>query len=146
VPGWPLRLLQIEMAAMFLSTGLVKLNGDKWLNGTAMYYVSRLDDFFGRLPVLGFLFDTPWVVALMTWTVIAAELLVPIFIWFRETRRVCLVVAIGFHLANEWTMNLFLFHWLMLCGWMAFLTPEDFAWAGNRSHAGRANERLRAAE
>jgi len=21
-----------------------------------------------------------------------------------------------------------LFHWIMLCGWIAFVTPEDFAW------------------
>jgi hypothetical protein len=24
-------------------------------------------------------------------------------------------------------MNLFLFHWLMLCGWLAFVTPADFS-------------------
>jgi hypothetical protein len=40
----------------------------------------------------------------------------------------CLAVLLVFHLANEWTMNLFLFHWLMICGWIAFLTPADFAW------------------
>jgi hypothetical protein len=93
-----------------------------------MYYVSRLGDFFGRLSVPAFLFDAPWPVAFITWSVVAAEVLVPFFIWFRETRRACLVLVVAFHLANEWTMNLFLFHWLMLCGWLAFLTPEDFAW------------------
>ena len=56
-----------------------------------------------------------------------SETLVPIFIWFRETRLVCLVIVVFFHLANEWTMNLFLFHWLMLCGWLSFVSPADFA-------------------
>jgi hypothetical protein len=125
VAGWPLRLIQIEMAAMFLSSGLLKLSGQAWLDGTAMYYVSRLDDFFGRLPVPAWMFDTPWVVALITWSVLAAELFIPLLIWFRETRLPCLTIVLAFHLANEWTMNLFLFHWLMLCGWMAFLRPED---------------------
>jgi vitamin K-dependent gamma-carboxylase-like protein len=127
-PGWGLRLLQIEMAAMFLSTGLIKLSGESWLNGTALYYVSRLDDYFGRAPVPAWLFDSSWIVALMTWGVLAAELAVPLLIWFRETRRPCLIVLLAFHLANELTMNLFLFHWLMLCGWMSFLAPEDFRW------------------
>src|SRR5262245_19168198 len=46
-PGWGLRLFQIELVLIFLSTGLVKLNGELWVNGTALYYVSRLDDVFG---------------------------------------------------------------------------------------------------
>ena len=129
-PGWPLRLLQIEMAAMFLSSGLMKAAGEPWLDGTALYYVSRLTDFFGRFPVPAFAFDTPWIVAAMTWSVLVAELSIPILIWFRETRVPCLLVLLAFHLANEWTMNLFLFHWLMLCGWMAFLSPRDFRWRG----------------
>lgn len=126
VPGWPLRLLQVEMAALFFSSGVTKLAGDAWLNGTAMYYVSRLDDFFGRFPVPSWMFDTPWVVAVITWSVLVAEVCIPVFVWFRETRLPCLVIAVVFHLANEWTMNLFLFHWLMIVGWLAFLTPADF--------------------
>lgn len=134
VPIWPLRLLQIEMAAMFLSTALVKLGGDSWLNGTALYYVSRLDDYFGRFWVPAFFFDTPWVVACITWSVLIAELLCPLLIWFRETRLPCLLILVAFHLANEWTMNLFLFHWLMLCGWLAFVTPADFGLLFRRRH------------
>jgi HTTM domain len=127
-PGWGLRLLQIQMAIIFISTALVKLQGELWVHGTALYYVSRLSDMFGRLPVPAWLFETPWTVALMTWSVIAVELVVPIFIWFRETRRLCLVGLLLFHLANEWTMNLFFFHWIMLVGWISFLTPDDFRW------------------
>ena len=125
VPGWGLRLLQIQMAFIFLSTGLMKLAGDEWLDGTALYYVARLDDFFGRFAVPAILFDTPWTVALMTWAVVLVELAVPGLIWFRETRRFCLVCLLLFHLANEWTMHLFLFHWIMLAGWLSFLTADD---------------------
>ena len=132
VPGWPVRLIQIEMAAMFFSSALMKLAGEPWVNGTALYYVGRLDDFFGRFPVPAYLFDTPWTVAVMTWSVVIAEFTIPILIWFKETRRPCLLVLLAFHLANEWTMNLFLFHYLMLCGWISFVTPEDFAWLGRR--------------
>jgi len=131
-PGWAIRLLQIEMAAMFLSSALIKLGGPAWLGGTALYYVSRLDDHFGRFYVPAFVFDTPWIVALITWSVLLSELLVPVFIWFRETRLACLIIVVFFHLANEWTMNLFLFHWLMLCGWLAFVSPADFSWGEGR--------------
>lgn len=127
-PGFGLRLLQVQMALIFLSTGLVKLSGETWIDGTALYYVSRLDDMFGRLPVPAWMFDTPWVVALLTWSVVVVELAVPLLIWFRETRLPCLALVLLFHLANEWTMHLFLFHWIMLCGWLAFLAPDDFRW------------------
>lgn len=129
-PAWALRVLQIQMCLIFLSAGLWKLSGHDWLDGTALYYVSRLEDYFGRLPIPGFLFETPWLVALLGWLVIAVELTVPVLIWFRETRRWCLLAALLFHLANEWTMHLFLFHWIMLVGWMSFLQPADFAWLG----------------
>ena len=129
-PGWGLRLLQIQMAVVFFSAGLHKLGADQWLDGTAMFYVARLDDYFGRFPVPAWLFDSPWSVAVITWTVVLGELLVPFFIWFRQTRRWALAAAVLFHLGNEWTMHLFLFHWLMLVGWLAFVEPSDFAWIG----------------
>jgi len=132
IPGWGLRLLQLEMVMIFLSAGLSKLGGDAWLDGTALYYVARLDDFFGRFPVPDWPWDTPWVVAVLTWWVVVVELAVPLFIWFRETRRVCLVLVLLFHLGNEWTMHLFLFHWIMLCGWLAFVSGDDLRRLGFR--------------
>ena len=127
-PAWGLRLLQIQMAVIFLAAGLHKLGTEAWFDGTALYYVSRLDDYFGKFPVPTWVFDTPWMVALLTWAVVAGELLVPVFVWFRETRRTALAVAVLFHLGNEWTMHLFLFHWIMLAGWLSFVEPSDFAW------------------
>ena len=137
-PGWGLRLLQIEMVMIFLSAVLTKLAGDAWLNGTALYYVARLDDAFGRFPVPDWPWDTPWVVALLTWSVLVVELAVPILIWFRETRRLCLFLLLLFHLGNEWTMHLFLFHWIMLCGWLSFVTADDLRWLGIRDSQGSA--------
>jgi uncharacterized membrane protein YphA (DoxX/SURF4 family) len=127
-PAWGLRLLQVQMAVIFLSAGMHKLTAEAWFDGTAIYYVARLWDYFGKFPVPTWAFDTPWTVALMTWGVVLGELLVPVLIWFRETRRLALLVAVLFHLSNEWTMHLFLFHWIMLVGWLSFLQPADFAW------------------
>ena len=139
-PAWGLRLLQLQMAFIFLSAGLWKLGGTDWLNGTAVYYVSRLDDYFGRGPVPNWLFDTPWTVALLTWSVLLIELLVPLLIWFRETRRACLVILVLFHLGSDYSMHLFLFHWIMLVGWLAFLIPEDWAWLGRPQQSKRPSE------
>jgi vitamin K-dependent gamma-carboxylase-like protein len=119
----------------------LKLAGDEWIDGTALYYVSRLDDFFGRFPIPAWLFDTPWVVAPMTWGVLIVELAVPMLIWFKETRRWCLLATVLFHLANEWTMHLFLFHWIMLVGWLSFLTTDDLTWVTRGCRPGGKQQR-----
>lgn len=124
-PAWALKLMQIQMCIIFFDAFYAKMQGSVWQDGTALYYVTRLEEFFPRFPVPAFL-DSLWAVRLLTWGTLAVELLVPLGIWFRETRRASLLLALGFHLACDYSMNLFLFHWVMLTGWMAFLRPEDW--------------------
>lgn len=124
-PAWSLRLLQLQMVVIFVAAAGFKLGGSAWLDGTALSYVVRLDDTFGRFQIPGLLFEIPLLVRLMTWTVVAVELLAPLFLWFRETRRWALLLIVLFHLSNEYAMCLFLFHWIMLVGWSTFLTGVD---------------------
>lgn len=122
---WAVRMLQYFMVLVMFATGLYKLAGEPWRDGTALYYVARIDDLFGRFPVPHYLFDTPWTVRAMTWCVLYVELAIPFLIWIPKARRFSLIVLLGFHLSNEWAMHLFLFHWIMLCGWLSFLQRED---------------------
>ena len=142
-PAWGLRLLQIQMCVIFLSAALCKLQSAAWRDGTAMYYVARLDDYFGRFPTPDVLWQTPWIVALITWGTIAVEFAIPLAIWWPRARRWALVAALLFHLANEYTMHLFLFHWIMLAGWASFLCGDDLdaigRWCSQRGPAGRAS-------
>src|SRR5690606_26579539 len=66
--GWALRLIQIQMCIVLFSAGLEKLNGGVWWNGTAMYYVMHLDDFFGHFWVPEFVRSNLWASRLMTWS------------------------------------------------------------------------------
>lgn len=117
---WALRLFQIQIAVVYLSSAIEKSTGADWTSGHALYYVARLDDSFGKLPVPSALFASLTATKLMTWAVLAVEWTLPILLWLRPTRRWAIVFAIGFHLAIEYTMNLFLFHWLMILGILAF--------------------------
>ncbi len=123
--GWALRLIQLQLCLIFFMTGVQKCQGSTWLDGTALFYVARLDDYFGKFPAPEWLFDQPISVAVLTWSTLALELFVPIFIWFKQTRLMCLLLAIGFHLATDYLMFLFLFPWYMIAGWMSFaILPE----------------------
>lgn len=131
-PGWGLRLVQIEMCLVFGGCALSKLRGAVWLDGTAMYYVSRLDDYFGRFPTPDFFWESMTIVKWLGWSVIAVEALVPILVWCRETRGIALALAVTFHLGCDYCMNLYLFHWIMLVGWSSFLSAADWRWIAHR--------------
>ncbi|MEA5536401.1 HTTM domain-containing protein [Crocosphaera sp. XPORK-15E] len=123
---WALRLLQIQICLIYLSTAWEKMKGEDWINGTAIYYVSRLDDVFGHFPIPDFLFTSLSLIKYMTWLVIVVELFIPIALWFKETRRFALFLAFGLHLSIEYAMNLFLFQWLMIVGLLSFTEPKDY--------------------
>jgi hypothetical protein len=125
--AWPLRLLQVQVALVMLAAGVWKLRGDDWIDGTALYYVTRLDGFWGNLPVPDALLSSAPALRLLTYATLAIELTVPLLIWVPKLRRAALATAIAFHLALAYAMNLFLFEWIMILGWCAFLRPEDLA-------------------
>jgi len=125
---WGLLLFQIQMTVIYLSSAIEKSLGNHWTSGTALYYVSRLDDSFGKFPVPGFVFETLWLTKLMTWSVLGLEWALPVLLWLPRTRRVALAVAIVFHLLVEYSMNLFLFHWLMILGLLSFAELDELRW------------------
>ncbi len=120
-PVWSLRLVQCQVTMVYLSSAWEKLRSPDWIDGTALYYVSRLDDTFGRFPLPSYLFESLVVMTLLTWAVLAAELLIPLGLWFQESRRFALAIAIGLHLAIDYSMNLFLFQPLMIVSLLAFV-------------------------
>ncbi len=130
--AWPIRMMQIQMVVLMASAAGWKLAGSDWRSGETLYYVCRLDDLFGRFPLPDFIFEVPWVCRSITWITVAMELLAPLLIWFPSTRRLSLVLMLLFHIATDYMMHLFLFHWIMMIGWLAFLTPADYAWLFRR--------------
>lgn len=125
VDGWPLRLLQLEMTLVYFSAAWMKLLGAPWRDGTALYYVMRLEEYWGRLPLPESLLTSAALIRIMTWSTVGVEFAVPVLIWFAPTRRLALGMVVLFHLACEAAMHLFLFHPIMLVGWMSFLTTHD---------------------
>lgn len=123
--AWAVRLMQIQVAVIYASTAWEKLNGEAWLDGTAIYYTSRLDDLFGRGPVPDMLFNDLTALKWMTWAVLATEVCLPIALWLRETRGFAILAAIGLHLSIEWMMHLFLFEWIMIAALLSFVTAAD---------------------
>lgn len=123
-----LNLVRIQMTLIYLSAAFSKSVGKSWQDGSAMYYVARMEDYGWRSPIPVEWFDSMFVARLFTWSSLAVEFLLPIFLWVPRTRRLAVVVGILFHLGIEVTLNLFLFQWLMMLGLIAFLERRDRAY------------------
>lgn len=124
-PVWPLRLIQFQMTLLYASTAIIKLHGASWIDGTAMYYVARLDALFQGALFPDTLLNSLPFLCFLTWSALAFEALLPLGIWIQQTRRWFLYAAVLFHLGIDFNMNLFLFHWTMLAGFIAFLQRDD---------------------
>jgi hypothetical protein len=119
-PVWPLRLFQIEMTFIYASTAIEKMGGQEWLDGTALYYIYRLEE-FERFPLPAAFFNEPIFFKTLTWMTVGTEAMIPIFLWFRELRLIGLVLGFGLHLSIEYQMNLNMFQWIMMTGLCTFL-------------------------
>jgi hypothetical protein len=130
-PPWPQRLIQVQVAVMYLTGGLWKLTGTRWLDGTAVYYSARLVE-FQRFPV-PVLFEYQWTLELLTWGTIGLELALGTLIWIPRLRYPLLVAGAVFHLGLEYAMNIPTFQLTALAGLTAFVEPRDAArWLARR--------------
>jgi hypothetical protein len=118
-------LCVFQTAVVYLWSGLAKLEGARWLDGTAVYYSTRFDAMH-FLPQLDWLTSALVLGALMTYGVLALELLYPILIVLRPTRWLAVVLMTGIHLGIAFKMGLFAFSLVMLAANALVLTDEDY--------------------
>ncbi len=122
---WAQRLLQIQVCGMYFNAVLFKLAGTHWIDGTAAWYISQLDE-FKRFPVPD-LVHTLWFSQLATWSSFAIEAALATLIWIRPLRRYVLISGVMLHLGLEYTMNIPFFQWVVLSSYVLFL--DNLKWA-----------------
>lgn len=122
-PVWALRLIQIQISVVYLWTVWHKLQGETWLNGTAVYYATRLDSMANfTVPVL---MDSLIFLKLMTWGTLLVELSLGTLIWFKKFRRPVIVTGILFHLGIQYIMSIPFFELYMMALLINFVSPDD---------------------
>lgn len=113
---WAVRL---QVAGIYLHSGLGKFASSDWLSGTAEYYVLR-DNMFGAAGWIRDLavamMSVPWLVFAVTWGSIALELSVGLIILLGtdRLRRLALTLAIVFHVGIIITIGLWTFALVMI--------------------------------
>lgn len=146
IEPWSVRLMQIQVACMYLFTGLVKLSdlhpdpawgwwwprGD-WVDGMALYWV--MNDVaitrwsYAQVPV-------PILVCkLLTWGTLFFEIFFWLLVMIRPLRPFVLLMGVGLHIGILITMEIGWFSQVALCWYVLFVSGERVAawvawWAG----------------
>src|SRR5712664_1892932 len=104
--GFPIRVLELQVAWIYLATGLEKLGGIDWIQGTAAYYALQLEHTFARPWAHAFAVD-PTLSHLISWYTLATELsfLVLAMIPFSATRAIAALGAAAMQLGILVLMN-----------------------------------------
>jgi hypothetical protein len=119
---WAQRLIQLQVAIAYVATFWWKSQGSMWMDGTAVYYSSRLLE-FKRFPAPEI--SSLFVAKLMTWSTLAIECALGTLIWIRELRYWILLAGLGLHLSIEYSMNVPLFQWIAVASYVTFIYPAD---------------------
>jgi hypothetical protein len=122
---WPICLIFVQMIFMYWMNGLSKLFGETWREGSSLHYVlgdlalSRVSQVAWPVPL--------FVTRIMTWTVLAWEVLFPLLVLFRWPRRLALCLGVMFHLGIFVSMELGPFVPYALCMYLPLIPWE---WLG----------------
>jgi hypothetical protein len=134
----PIRLLELQVGWIYLMTGLEKMAGTLWKDGTATFYALQLEHTFGRSWAYP-LATNMVVVHAMSWGTLAVELLfLPLtMLGTRLTRLAAVLGAFMLHLGIAVLMNVGNFPVIMISTLILFLPAE---WV--RSFVGSVEERF----
>jgi uncharacterized membrane protein YphA (DoxX/SURF4 family) len=134
-PLWTQRVIQINLAIIYLTTVWIKWGGSQWRNGQATWYPSRLQE-FERFWVPEFMRQFP-MVWVTTYGTILVEFAMVSLVFYRPYRKWILGMAVMMHLYIDYSMNIPLFSWLMICQYICFYDADEI-----RGWAGRVGQRL----
>jgi hypothetical protein len=112
------RLIQIQLCVIYGFTGLEKLRGSAWWNGSAVWRVLGNEQL---APIdFGFLSRFTIPLALMTFATLLFEIYFPVIVWIPQVRKPWMLLGVGFHTAAALTMGLPFFSVLMVISYLVF--------------------------
>lgn len=116
------RMIQLQLCFIYLVNVIYKSMGTVWQDGTAVYYATRLQEFF-LLPIPEPL-DLPVFSQIATWSTLIVEFALVFLLWPKRTRYVMIGIASFFHLGLCWCFNLGAFEWIFIATLILFVEPS----------------------
>lgn len=107
-----LRVLQIHLCIVYLSSGIEKASGAQWLNGEAIWR-SLIRPDLGQVDFT-WLASVPVIAIILCWGTLFVEIGYALFVWIPKTRKLMAMATIGLHAGIGLFMGLWSFSALMI--------------------------------
>jgi hypothetical protein len=120
---WALRLMQVQLSVIYLSTVWAKTRGTTWNDGTAVSYALRVRD-ITRFPVPSAITNSELLANVMTYGTLAIELALGVLVWNRKARPWVLGLGVALHLGIDYSIRAGFFTLAMFTLYLAFVPPD----------------------
>lgn len=121
------RLIQFQVAIVYLFTAWWKFFGTYWMDGTATWYPAKMHEFI-RFPAPEFFERQPFL-ALETYGTLATEIALGTLVFWRPARKWVLLAGVLMHAYIEYRFNIPMFALIIVSCYVAFYEGEEVeAW------------------
>lgn len=126
-PRWAARLVGAQISLVYLASSLGKLFDPDWRGGAVLHLRfsqgRHITEHLLPEAIVAFV-SRPWFAEVASLLAIGSELFLALGLWFARTRPAALWLGVMFHVGIEVSAHVELFSYTMLCGYLAFVTPE----------------------
>lgn len=117
-------VIKIQLAIIYLLSGVDKIYSPAWRDGDAIHYILSID-YLMNPHLVGIFPDVPWLNFTIAWCVISFEILFPVLIWYKKTRLWMLAIGTLFHIGISILLSLLDFGIIMIISYLIFLRDDD---------------------
>jgi len=121
---WPQRLIQWQLAVLYITTVWDKWGGNTWRDGTATYYPLNMPEFH-RLWVPEFFRHMPWI-GITTYGTLIIELAMGTLVFSRPFRNWVLASGLALHASLEYMFNIPMFQWIISSLYICHIDGEEW--------------------
>ncbi|WGD37149.1 HTTM domain-containing protein [Lysinibacter sp. HNR] len=114
-----------QVCFLYFASGLYKVQGEKWQNGTALYYVLRTAEYNTWPELTSLIYQSPIVVVAATYGVVFAQLFLPFVLVSRLLKIILLPMVMAMHVCIGIFMGLPFFSGIMIVSDLFLLGDRD---------------------
>ncbi len=113
----------LQIAILYLVSGVWKLKGDLWLDGSAMFLTLSFKE-FGFPWLANTINENTFFLQLLTWAVLAYQVLFIVLVWIKPIRKWVLLFGAIFHISIIFLIGITDFGLFMIASYSIFINND----------------------
>jgi hypothetical protein len=116
----------LQVCVLYMATGLFKVQGARWQDGTVLYYVLQVKEYQAWPSLSQFIYMNSITITLFAYLTVFVEVAFPFLMLHRVSRRIGLVAIMGMHVGIGVLMGLPFFSLTMIVTDMLFIRDATY--------------------